>query len=73
MRDCQLHHLWDWRDGGPTDIDNLISLCGPHHRELQEHNLELVKTGNNWQTRPRAGPPPPARLTRLPVRAGPSP
>ena len=69
----QLHHLWDWRDGGPTDIDNLISLCGPHHRELQEHNLELVKTGKNWQTRPRAGPPPPARLTRPPVRAGPSP
>ena len=69
----QLHHLWDWRDGGPTDIDNLISLCGSHHRELQERNLELVKVGNAWRTQPRAGPAPPTRLTRPPARAGPSP
>ena len=57
----ELHHLRDWYDGGPTDIDNLVSLCGPHHRELGEHNLELVKIGNKWQTRPRPGPPPPPR------------
>ena len=72
----QLHHLRDWYDGGPTDIDNLASLCGPHHRELQEHHLKLEKMGKHWLTRPRAGPPPPprpARPTRPPVRAGPSP
>ena len=73
----QLHHLWDWYDGGPTDIDNLASLCGSHHRELQKHNLELVQVGNRWQTRPRTRPPlptpPPARSTGPPVRAGPSP
>ena len=72
----ELHHLRDWYDGGPTDIDNLVSLCGPHHRELQEHNRELVKIGNRWQTRPRAGPPPPPRPSRPakpPARAGPSP
>ena len=73
----ELHHLRDWYDGGPTDIDNLVSLCGPHHRELQEHNLELAKTGNRWQTRPRPGPPPPPppspvrRLAQPPIRAGP--
>ena len=71
----ELHHLRDWYDGGPTDIDNLISLCGPHHRELQEHNLELAKTGNRWQTRPRPGPPPPPpparRPSQPPIRAGP--
>ena len=43
----ELHHVRDWYDGGPTDIDNLVSLCGPHHRELGEHNRELVKTGKN--------------------------
>ena len=72
----ELHHLRDWNDGGPTDIDNLVSLCGPHHRELQEHNLQLAKTGNKWQTRPCPGPPPPPRPQRPaqpPARAGPSP
>ena len=72
----QLHHIQDWYDGGPTDIDNLASLCGSHHRELQKHNLKLEKIGKNWQTRPRTGPPPPPplpRSTRPPTRAGPSP
>ena len=64
----ELHHLRDWYDGGPTDIDNLVSLCGPHHRELQEHNLELAKTGNRWQTRPRPGPPPPPPPARRPAK-----
>ena len=74
----ELHHLRDWYDGGPTDIDNLVSLCGPHHRELGEHNLELVKIGNKWRTRPRTGPPPPPppasvrRPTKPPARAAPT-
>ncbi len=69
----ELHHLRDWYDGGPTDIDNLVSLCGPHHRELQEHNRELVKTGNKWQTRPRTRPPPPSarKPAKPPARAAP--
>ena len=58
----QLHHIWDWYDGGPTDIDNLASLCGSHHRQLQDDNLELFQQNGRWKIRPRAGPP---------VRAGP--
>ena len=72
----ELHHLRDWCDGGPTDFDNLVSLCGPHHRELLEHNWELVK---NWKR--VANPPPrqPASAApsvaagQTPARAGPSP
>ena len=60
----QLHHIWDWYDGGPTDIDNLASLCGSHHRRLQERNLELFQHKGQWKTRPRPGPP---------ARAGPAP
>lgn len=26
------HHIVHWADGGATDSDNLITLCGFHHR-----------------------------------------
>ena len=77
VHQTELHHLRDWYDGGPTDIDNLVSLCGPHHRQLQDRNLELVKVGKTWKTRPRPGasappsPPFPARTGQPPIRAGP--
>ncbi|MGD8214521.1 HNH endonuclease signature motif containing protein [Aestuariimicrobium sp. Y1814] len=28
------HHLVHWKDGGPTDPDNLVSLCPLHHRQV---------------------------------------
>jgi hypothetical protein len=30
------HHLIHWAHGGPTDLDNLISLCLYHHRLIHE-------------------------------------
>lgn len=42
---CQVHHVDDWCDDGPTDIDNLTFACGPHHRLLQQ----------GWTTRKRRG------------------
>ena len=32
MHRCEIHHIREWENGGPTDIDNLAALCGPHHR-----------------------------------------
>ena len=32
MHRCEIHHIREWESGGPTDIDNLAALCGPHHR-----------------------------------------
>ena len=32
MHRCEIHHVREWESGGPTDIDNLAALCGPHHR-----------------------------------------
>ena len=26
------HHVIAWADGGATDVDNLVLVCGPHHR-----------------------------------------
>jgi hypothetical protein len=31
---CQRHHIHDWANGGPTNIDNLVLLCGYHHRKF---------------------------------------
>ncbi|PRQ11829.1 hypothetical protein C1Y63_04085 [Corynebacterium sp. 13CS0277] len=28
---CQVHHLRAWKDGGGTDLDNLIYVCAHHH------------------------------------------
>ena len=33
MHRCEIHHVREWDNGGPTDIDNLAALCGPHHRQ----------------------------------------
>lgn len=30
------HHVVHWEDGGPTDLDNLVSLCGFHHHLVHE-------------------------------------
>jgi hypothetical protein len=31
-----LHHLVHWAEGGPTSLDNLVTLCGHHHRLVHE-------------------------------------
>ncbi len=36
LRWCQLHHIVEWRDGGRTDLDNLVPLCSTHHHRVHE-------------------------------------
>ena len=31
---CKLHHIIWWRDGGRTDIDNLLPVCSHHHTKI---------------------------------------
>lgn len=45
---CECHHVRHWADGGETRIDNLVLLCGRHHR-LVHHS--------QWQVRIRDGNP----------------
>ena len=33
---CQAHHVIAWINGGPTDLDNLVLLCGFHHRSFDQ-------------------------------------
>ncbi|QUQ63060.1 HNH endonuclease signature motif containing protein [Kutzneria sp. CA-103260] len=41
-RQCHAHHVIHWADGGPTSVDNLVLLCGQHHR-LIHHSHWSVK------------------------------
>jgi hypothetical protein len=29
---CHAHHIQHWIDGGPTCLENMVLLCGAHHR-----------------------------------------
>ena len=35
------HHVIHWSDGGPTELDNLVSLCRMHHRRVHEEGWHL--------------------------------
>jgi hypothetical protein len=36
------HHIVHWANGGPTDMDNLVLLCGTHHRLVHEGGAQLA-------------------------------
>ncbi len=38
----QVHHIQHWSQGGATDLDNLIVLCGFHHRFVHEHDWHIT-------------------------------
>jgi hypothetical protein len=38
----QVHHIISWAQGGPTDLDNLILLCGIHHRFVHENDWHIT-------------------------------
>jgi hypothetical protein len=62
------HHIVWWDKGGDTDLDNLVLVCGFHHRLVHEYGWRLSRESDGevrW-FRPdgsgyRAGPGPPRR------------
>ena len=40
---CDVHHLDHWINGGRTDVDRMVLLCGTHHREFHKpgYRMEL--------------------------------
>jgi Domain of unknown function (DUF222)/HNH endonuclease len=40
---CDGHHIQHWADGGPTDIDNGVLLCGRHHDRVHNGHHAIVK------------------------------
>lgn len=50
------HHVVHWAHGGRTDLDNLASLCGFHHRRVHEGGYRLGRTeGGGWLVRDSEG------------------
>ena len=41
------HHIIHWADGGPTELENLVSLCRRHHRAVHEQGWRIhIADGN---------------------------
>jgi hypothetical protein len=39
---CEIHHQrLGWAQGGPTDLDNGLPLCGHHHRRAHDTRFDL--------------------------------
>jgi uncharacterized protein DUF222/HNH endonuclease len=51
------HHILHWAHGGPTDLDNLVLLCGEHHRQI--HDTPWQVRLNPTDRLPEFLPPPP--------------
>jgi Domain of unknown function (DUF222)/HNH endonuclease len=68
-RFTQAHHVVWWRDGGTTDLENLVLVCFFHHRLVHEHGWKIERDhdGNVHWFRADGRPHQPPAL----VRAGP--
>jgi len=42
-RFTQAHHVRWWRQGGRTDLDNLLLICSFHHRLVHEHGWSVKR------------------------------
>jgi hypothetical protein len=40
---CELHHLRPWSEGGATDLDNAVPLCGFHHRRIHDEHYTVAR------------------------------
>ena len=52
---CIAHHIVHWAHGGPTDLDNLVLLCGYHHRVIHHHGWQVTMAKDGH---PEFRPPP---------------
>jgi hypothetical protein len=54
------HHIRHWLHGGPTSLDNLVSLCSFHHGQLHEggFSVELTEDGQVVVRTPQGVPIP---------------
>jgi 5-methylcytosine-specific restriction endonuclease McrA len=67
-RRVDLHHIQHWGNGGPTSLDNLLSLCKVHHLAVHDRGyLIAARPGGTFAFYAPGGteiPPSPARAGR---------
>jgi hypothetical protein len=51
-RSCHAHHCRHWIDGGSTELDNLVLLCGGHHRMIHHSDWDCTITHGRPEFRP---------------------
>ncbi len=49
LRFTDAHHIQHWADGGETKLENLLLLCGHHHRLLHEQGWRAEWWGRDKQ------------------------
>ncbi len=49
---CHSHHVRHWADDGPTELANLVLLCGRHHRLIHHSQWECAITDGRAEFRP---------------------
>jgi Domain of unknown function (DUF222)/HNH endonuclease len=74
----ELHHRRPWSEGGPTDLDNAVPLCGFHHRRVHDTSYDhqwlpdgSVRFRHRWRSRWRGGADPWADHCSSDAPAGP--
>ncbi len=40
---CDIHHIWYWTKGGPTDLCYLVPLCNHHHHLIHDQGWTITK------------------------------
>ncbi|MFV1991815.1 MAG: HNH endonuclease [Acidimicrobiales bacterium] len=43
---CDIHHIWEWLNGGPTDLANLVPLCSHHHHLVHDQGWTIVRSSD---------------------------
>lgn len=43
----EAHHIVPWQQGGVTDLENGILLCGKHHRQLHNSGYSIQRTSTS--------------------------
>jgi uncharacterized protein DUF222 len=60
IRHLHAHHRQHWLYGGRTDVDNLILICGFHHRLIHDHGYRIRRLPGRWEFLRPDGTPIPA-------------